>query len=77
MLGSVFIVPVTVSPTWKDPDFIVISNNLGIQYFVTLTPSKNAYTLDCGLNPLPSKATFLDLIVGTTSVLIVLSPRDV
>ena len=55
----------------------MISNNFGTQYLVTLTPSKNANNLDCGKNPFPSKATFLDLIVGIISVLIVLSPRDV
>ena len=77
MLKSVFIVPVTVSPTWKAPDIISISISFGTQYLVTLTPSKNANNLACGKNPLPSKATFLDLIVGTIAVLIVLSPRDV
>ena len=69
-------VPVTVSPTWKTPDFIVISNNLGVQYFVTLIPSKKAYNLDCGLNPLPSNVIFLDLIIGIVSLLTVLSPTD-
>ena len=60
----VFIVPITVSPTWT-PDIISISISFGTQYLVTLTPSKNANNLACGKNPLPSKATFLDLIVGT------------
>ena len=69
-------VPVTVSPTWNTPDFILISKILGTQCFVTSTPSKKAYTLVCGLKPLPSKAIFLDLIIGMTSLFKVLSPND-
>ena len=77
MLKSVFIVPVTVSPTWKAPDCISISISFGTQYLVTFTPSKNANIFAYGKNPFPSKAMFLDLIVGIIAVLIVLSPRDV
>ena len=72
----VWIVPVTVSPTWNTPDFIDISISLGKQYLVTLIPSKNANNFDCGLKPLPSKVMFLDLIIVIASLLIVLSPRD-
>ena len=75
-IWSCFTVPVIVSPTENVPEIISISSNFGTQYLVTFTPSKTII-LDCGLNPFPSKDTFLDLIVGVTSVLITLSPNDV
>ena len=35
------ILPVTVSPTWKVPEFILISSNFGVINALTSTLSKN------------------------------------
>ena len=59
--------PITVSPTWKVPDCIVISISFGVQYCVTLTPSKNPYNCVSGLHLVTLNSTFLERMVMITS----------
>ena len=56
----------------NEPEVIVISVNFGTTS-IPLVPSKNAYCLPKGLNPLALNSTFLDLICvsGLLDVLIV------
>ena len=72
-----FILPFTVSPTWNDPEVIVISSNLGTQNLVTFCPSMNPYNWVKGLTFLAVNSIFLDLIYGTRSLLTTLSPTEV
>ena len=73
----VWIDPSTVSPISNTPFDIDISINLGTQYFVTSTPSKNAYILVKGFILLETNWMFLDLILATSSLLTTLSPVEV
>ena len=55
----------------------MISSNFGTQYFVTSTPSKNAYNCVRGFTFLLTNWIFLDLIKEIRSLLKVLSPWEV
>ena len=72
-----FKVPTTVSPTSKVPEIAAISSNFGIQYLVTSTPSKNAYTCVSGFNLVATNWILRDLINVIRSLLTTLSPREV
>ena len=69
--------PTTVSPVWKTPDIMLISKSFGTQYFVTLTPSKNAYNWVSGFIFLHKNWIFLDLINEMRFLLTTLSPTEV
>ena len=66
-----------VSPTWKVPLSIVISNNFGTIYDVTFLPSKNANILVSGFNPEETNWILRERINDMRSLLITLSPCEV
>ena len=69
--------PLITSPTWNEPEVILISRSFGTQKRVTSSPSKNEYILVRGFILLETNSTFLALQNGTRSLLTVLSPTEV